>query len=435
MSSTLTAIRALPAICNEIKALKTPANPALPEWLRIGYQVLKNGGSIRGFYGMGKSLIALLTAIAEAASGGKPIVIAAYRVLRAESNYELKYLAPSFFDAINILKEYKKCNLDTFIRWIVETTGTELRVDPKDVLDYMAKDLTKEKLKIEGKGFEKIISLIENNLKEYSLVVLDEFERIVERPDLYGYKGVDDIVEDFFYIADAKPTKLSFAIPTSLWSYFDIQIISRLQPSMQLLAKPEDMLTFLRNLLRIEELRVTWAEDIRKVGVQLRNPRAVIGLLLTAKSLGNMMSAIAERLVILAYSALSYPRPVKLKTRASLLVAYTTAWILQNIYAPFRRNDIERAKYVIISEKDVKVRLSEALGNKALEELETMDTTSIIERLRKRNLLRTAGGFYILTDKAINHLREMIRGEHAKSMAANLKLDPQLLEVELNLAP
>ncbi|WP_338248319.1 hypothetical protein [Pyrodictium abyssi] len=397
--------------------------------------MLKNGGSIRGFYGMGKSLIALLTAIAEAASGGKPIVIAAYRLLRATGKRELRDLAPSFVEAVNVLRETGACKPEILVKWVAETAGLELQRDPREILNGMLKDVAGRSFTIEGKGSEKIISIVEEHLKDYSLVVLDEFERVIERPDLYGYKGVDDMVEDFFYLADAKPAKLSFTIPTTLWGYFDIQIVSRLQPSMQLLAKPEDMLAFLRNLLRLEGLEASWAEEIRSLGVQLRNPRAVVGLLLTAQSLGSMMYAITERLAILAYGALSYPRRISPKTRASLLAVYTAAWINQNAYAPLRRDYIERAKSVISGKEAVKARIKEIIGSKVLAELETMSTADMVERLRKVGLLRTAGDLYMLTEKAINNLRDIARGEAAKSVSASLRLDPQLLEVELNLAP
>jgi len=64
-SLSTSAYQAIPEICSEIREFGEPANPALTRILKYAYQTLKTGGAVTGFYGHGKTLIAILSAAAE----------------------------------------------------------------------------------------------------------------------------------------------------------------------------------------------------------------------------------------------------------------------------------------------------------------------------------------------------------------------------------
>jgi len=120
------AYQATPEIYDETREFGEPANPALTRILKPAYQTQKTGGAVTGFYGNGKTLIAILSAAAENATSGKAAVVAAYRALSAEeSKVEISELT---IDPVEKLEE--TCGEDAR-RWLGKTLGLEPKTPSK----------------------------------------------------------------------------------------------------------------------------------------------------------------------------------------------------------------------------------------------------------------------------------------------------------------
>ena len=150
---------------------------------------------------------------------------------------------------------------------------------------------------------------------------------------------------------------------------------------------------------------------------------------------GGLANAIADRFIILALIASRYPR-VRSKTQASLFLVYATAWFEQNAYAPLTNTRIDHVHEVLISNEMFTEKLEEVLGGDFVNSLRS-SLDDLIERARRARFIHKQGSSYILTDKALNHLMDYIRGSGKEHLSKGYGLEAELsvLEVELNLAP
>ncbi|MGC9049824.1 hypothetical protein [Pyrobaculum sp.] len=376
---TTSAVSALEEICNEIGEFGEPANPALGEMLRKAYQVLDVGGAVAGHYGQGKSLVATLTALLKNLAGTPSVVLKANQVVFSKKKAKLSEVS-------NLAELEKALKCMHYKRWFdglgwVRERGLKLGE---------AAGLQDVDVPIEGEGLEKLRNAVAALRERGYHVVVDEFERLVEQPQSYGFRDLSHLVEEFFNLVDRWGNAAGIAIPTSLWVHFDIQIKSRIAPIyyLQQDVTPSAMKIFLeRKVGRVGEPLAS---------VEFRNPRAVMRIVAEIKAGRAPEEVVKARAQHLKNIAYMYRASVK--TKEALYVAYLAAWLKQNIYATLTEVDIHKA-----------LELGKTLTGTEAVTSEPQVVELLVER--RRPLMRRAPGGYVLTASAITHLRDALVGE------------------------
>jgi hypothetical protein len=364
-SLSTSAYQAIPEICSEIREFGEPANPALTRILKYAYQTLKTGGAVTGFYGYGKTLIAILSAAAENAAGNKAAVVAAYRVLSAEEGkVEIGELT---IDAVEKLEE--TCGEDVK-RWLGKALGLEPKTPGKTL---------EGRVEIKGKKLHRLLDLV-HALKKAgaTLIVVDEFEKVVQTPEYYGFKDLGDLLINFFEMVDRWPRPgAGYTIPSTLWAFLDLQTRRRVAPvyhlSMQITT--DDMRKFLERKLGAVP------EELKEVN--FRNPAVVAEIVAEVKSRG-VQTVIRDRFSWLGKVAYSYPKASE-KTRRALHAVYISTWYMQNIYA----------------------EIPPSLLHKAADIAQSEDPAAALSKRRRKLLAKTPSG-YMLTYPAVAHIREAL---------------------------
>ena len=366
--TALSAYQAVPEICEEVRKFGEPANPALARLLRGGYQTLKEGGAITGFYGFGKTLIAVLSAFTENALGGKAVVLAAFKVLSAEEGtINLDEVA------INITEEFENTCGEELREWLSKVFG-------KQSVKGAGTVGVKVDVEVKGSGLNRLLNVIKDLAsKGFTLIIVDEFEKVVENFKHYGFRDLDDLLVRFFEMIDRWPrVGAGLTIPTTLWVYLDLQTRRRIAPLYHLTMNitTDDMRRFLeRKLGKVpDELR----------DVEFRNPAVVSEIVRDVKSKG-ADGVLKDRIEWLRRIAESYPR-AKMETRRALHAAYLAAWFMQNIYAEMPEERLRKAAELVKSEDPV-----EKLYSK-----------------RRNKLLTKVTNGYMLTAPAIAHVRNVV---------------------------
>jgi len=364
VSISLSAVGALKEMCDEIGEFGEPANPALSKMLRGAYSTLKSGGAVTGFYGYGKTLVATLSALAERASGRKAVVLAAYKLLEAEEGRRDVDELRASADLQQTCPELEK--------WALKVVGLGLGQSRPEIND---------RVEVRGSGFSRILLVVRQLLESgYSLVVVDEFERIAVDPAGYGFRDLRELVDKYFEMVDSWPaSNAGLTIPTTLWVYLDLQTRRRISPTFHLALNvtTQELREFLRR--KLGEI----PEELREL--EPRNPGVVASLAREVKSYG-ASNVLASRVEWLRRVAESYPR-LHLRTRRALHAAYLAAWYMQNAYAEIPREKLRMA--------------AERLG--------VEDPVNVLTARRRRRplLTRTTNG-YVLTADAIGHLRSAL---------------------------
>jgi hypothetical protein len=346
--TALSAYQAVPEICEEVREFGEPANPTLARLLRGSYQALKEGGAVTGFYGSGKTLIAALSAFAENALGGKATVLAAYRVLKAEEG------TVNLSDvAIDITEEFEERCGEELSEWLSKVFG---RQSVKGAGTVGAK----VDVEVKGSGLNRLLNVIKDLVnKGFTLIVVDEFERVVEMPTQYGFHDFDDLRDRFFEMVDRWPrANAGLTIPTTLWVYLDLQTRRRIASLYHLTMNitTDDMRRFLER--KLGKIPNELSE------VEFRNPAVVSEIVRDVKSKG-ADGVLRDRIEWLRRIAESYPR-AKMETKRALHAAYLAAWFMQNIYAEIPSERLRKAAELIKSEDPVERLYSKRRHNKLL---------------------------------------------------------------------
>jgi len=232
--------------------ISTSANPSLRDMFERCRACLESGGSIFGYYGSGKSLISLLYSFYKSIFNEPCLVIEANVVLRYGGDVRLVDISPTF-RALNVLSERLDSN-----RTVAEVIASWLSSNEFDrrsmysTLDYLRK-IGNESLKVEGSGFQKLINISNILEKKYKIskIVFDEFERVIVNYEAYGYNSINSLVEDFFIFVDRKSPNISLALPHTYRAYIDIEILSRIQPSTNIVYDVDKLSIFFKNLLEV----------------------------------------------------------------------------------------------------------------------------------------------------------------------------------------
>lgn len=394
---------ALEEICEEIERLGEPANPALGRMLERAYGVLKVGGAVAGHYGQGKSLTAALSALLEIFSGRPGVVLKVNQILLAGRRVRLSEVS-------NLAELTKASECEGYRKWFNKLDW----VRDKGLSITKPKALGDIQLEIEGERLDRVYSAVRQLRERGFFIVVDEFERLVEQPHIYGYKDVIHLVEEFFNLVDRWGGAAGLAIPTSLWIHFDLQIKSRIAPIYYLHqdVTPEDMKKFLRNKLGGDV-----GEPLSYV--EFRNPRVVMRIAKLLKGGEAPEKIVKDRASLLQKIAYFYRASDK--TKKYLFIAYFASWLKQNIYNTLTETDINQAKGVlrVLGLLDAEIKVEE-----------------LISKLSKRRkaLMRKVPGGYILTAVAIAHLRDTLFEKDFQERALAAYGDFYELAIELSLA-
>ncbi len=392
-TAALSAYQAVPEICEEVREFGEPANPALARLLRGSYQALKEGGAVTGFYGFGKTLIAALSVFAENALGGKATVLAAYKVLRAEEG------TVNLSDvAIDIAEEFEERCGEELREWLGRVFG---RQSVKGAGTVGAK----VNVEVKGSGLNRLLKAVKDLIsKGFTLIVVDEFERVVEMPTQYGFHDFDDLRDRFFEMVDRWPrANAGLTIPTTLWVYLDLQTRRRIAPLYHLAMNmtTDDMRRFLER--KLGKIPNELSE------VEFRNPAVVSEVIRDVKSKG-ADGVLRDRVEWLRRIAESYPR-AKMETRRALHAAYLAAWFMQNIYAEIPSERLRKAAELIKSEDPV-----ERLYSK---------------RRRNKLLIKVTNG-YMLAAPVITHVMNVVKSaEMQYALGLEYVVDRIRLEMEI----
>jgi len=287
-------MRTLVNIVKEIETYSEPANPGLGRAVAEVRRVLRFGGAIIGFRGMGKTLLANLSALAMGT-----VVVDVAKLLTVEGEVELRE-----FSSCHELNEVG----GSLAKWLEGLVGRAVqRVDCNIVV------------KVEERGLRRLKALVKR-LKEFHIMpIFDGFEDVVLKPERYGYTA-PRLVEDFFDLVDAPPAPFGLALPAELWTRLDLQTKTRIAPTHIIRWEVEHMRQFLRRLCQCDP------GPIRRL--ELRNPTAVVNFAEELKR-RTPEKVVEKRLEELRHIA----QEVAPRSTDILFEALKELWMRQNIYA------------------------------------------------------------------------------------------------------
>jgi len=300
----------------EIRQYGEPANPGLWHTLLNVYRALTIGGAVVGFRGMGKSLLANLSALANAVLGKAVVVVDVGKVLTlSKGGVELGEIS-------NCHTLNEALGYNALMNWVLE------RVNGRGV----AKVECDKPVIVEGEGLLRLKALAKQLRGLHIMPIFDGFEDVVLRPEKYGY-AVPRLMEDFFDLVDTPLAPFGLALPVELWTHLDLQIKSRIAPVYVIRWEVEDMRQFLRRLCQC---------DPGPLGrLELRNPTAVVNL---AEELRRRSpeEVFARRLEDLRHIA----QEVVPHDADALFEVLKELWMRQNIYTDIPRPR-KRAKFLV----------------------------------------------------------------------------------------
>lgn len=300
-------MRVLSDVAREIELYGEPANPGLGRAVIEACRTLSVDGAIVGFRGMGKTLLANLSALAM----GKPAVIVnVAKLLAAEGEVEL--------GEISSCHEVDK----PLAKWLEGLVGRAAqRVDCNIVV------------KVEERGLRRLKALVKR-LKEFHIMpIFDGFEDAVLRPEKYGYTA-PRLLEDFFDLIDIPPTQFGLALPAELWLKLDLQTKSRIAPTHVIRWKVEHMRQFLHRLCQCNPGPIGQLE--------LKNPTAVVNFAEELKQ-HTPEKVVEKRLEELRHIA----QEVAPRGADALFEILKELWWQQNIYADLPRRPGKRVSFLV----------------------------------------------------------------------------------------
>ena len=414
----------LEAICKEIGRLGEPANPQLGEMLARSMKVLAAGGAVTGWYGVGKTLLAYLTALALGAVRGQAaIVIDANRVLRHRGARVQLGEISEYARVVSLLD--REC-IERITSWagsVVGGGGSGATASYSGSVEVP-----------EGRGFKPLIGVLEELIDRYSLVIVDEFERIALNPEYYGFGSSTELREEFFNLVDSKPERVGLTIPPSIWVLIDIETSARLQPILNIstLVDPRAMLELARRYLAVHAGEENADIVYKLVGlkVRIRVPRTAIVLAYEALTRG-VERLVEDRLRVLSLIAALHPRLRSQTSKIILAVLYTTVWLEQHAYSMFSLERIGDAISLMKKHEQVLRELFDPIHlHRVTREMSAGEVASRAVRLK---LLQKLGEWYTLSQRAINHLREVLGSKEGRLRLSEIYPYVEELAVELQV--
>ena len=417
----MSAIPSLNDLCREIDELGGPANPSLTRLFKEAYRVLNMGGTIVGPYGSGKTLLSILFSLTRTAAGADTVVVNVSAVLRKGENADTLSVTLAGLDS--------GC-IRTIVKWGLGTAGMrQTEIDP-DRLVKRAEEVGKAVIDSlrDVHSVAEIPRRILTALKDRKglIVVLDEFERIVQHLDFYGYRDKSHLIEDFFELVDLK-RGIAIALPSSIYSFLDLQIKSRLYPTLTLAADPAEMKTFLLRLAKLNGMdRPCSGSKTNPVElVKYRNPRVVVGVVRELGEAG-CDGYVVRRINTLVAAAMAYPRRLGEKSRTAIAVLYLAAWINQSAYVQIRYDDIRVSMDLVKTYRDAVNG-----GSEVAKIVEAMSVRDVVKRLSGLELVRRIGDAVSMSDEVRVHLLEFLNSDAAANVVNGA--DPAMLRLELSL--
>jgi hypothetical protein len=231
-----------------------------------------------------------------------------------------------------------------------------------------------------------------------TLIVVDEFQKVVQAPEYYGFKDLGNLLVNFFEMVDRWPRPgAGYTTPSTLWAFLDLQTRKRVAPvyhlSMQITT--DDMRKFLERKLGAVP------EELKEV--TFRNPAVVAEVVAEVKS-RDVQTVIRDKFDWLGKIAYSYPKASK-KTRRALHAARH----MQNVYA----------------------EIPPSLLHKAADIAQSEDPAAVLSKRRRKLLAKTPSG-YMLTYPAVAHIREALTSpQRQQELELTYVADRLRLELEI----
>ncbi|BEP17752.1 hypothetical protein PYJP_11040 [Pyrofollis japonicus] len=443
--SARTAMYALRDIAREIIVLHEPANPGLESNLRRVSKCLDAGGALYGYYGSGKSLLSLLYSLYKTLLGEPTVVIEAYSVLRSRREQSFSSFSPTL-EVLGILNESinngEKVG-HAITRWL-ESIGDGAKLKLNDLYDIFRRFMD-VKISISGEGFEKLLNLIDILEEKLHIahIVVDEFERLIVNPNVYGYRTRGELFEDFFMFVDRKRPNVGLSIPHTLRSMLDLETIARMQPMTQIIYEEKELLALFERFARVRapsHLVEKLINELKELGIYFKVPRAVVSLVNEALERKDLREIASERIKFLCLVAYNF-RTKSFRKRSLLCLFYAYAWLRQDIFDPISEEKLSNMLKSVCSlvHDAISGKILRSLHNKFYESLievcGAMDPRSILRIARNYNILERLGSVYVLSPQAIDNLLSSIQGELADILTKSyeIRFEPRSLLVELQL--
>ncbi len=434
-----TAVQAIKDISRELKAIGSPANPALTKVLVNAFKVLDVGGTICGYYGSGKSLISAIYSIVYTGIDEQTLVIEANKCLINEGRVSISRISP-IAEILNTLESRVGNSrvidlLEPWINELLSRVGIKGRFSKDNCLNHLKK-LRKLEVVIEGKGLQRILSITDYLIsKGVRRIIIDEFERLLASLNSYGYKTTLDFIEDFFILTDSKHSNVSIAIPYRLRELVDVEIMSRLQPIEILAFTTDDMHKFFLNILNVYSSSDKVIKDVLNelsvLRINFKVPRSVVNLALEAISLGSLREVAIRRSSFILLASDAFIKGRRRKAIATIL--YLFLWLSQSIYEVITREKLNERLTVIkdlVASSTAPERIKE-ITLKYLEE----GVKKIIEYARRGRLIRRIGDVYVITEELISSLINSVGSRYVSEVlqSKGVSFDPKNLVIEMQL--
>jgi len=266
VGSIATPVNAVRIIGEEIRTIKKPANPSLPRNFERAIKVISQGGTIIGYYGYGKTLVAILASLVLSFVGCQSLMIdiSKLREIQIRSDSEttsirMSDISPSLVQTMNNISDD---TLLTVIKWFSKYVPSNMRrISLETMQKYEVEEVIRkfreefQKLLNQQISLKKTASLVQiiNDIKnrlDLEFLMLDEFERIRVSYEFFGYESLSAVLEEIFRIADEKSTGVSLFLPLTIHNILDIETKSRLEPMYTLNMSIDEGAEFAENFAK-----------------------------------------------------------------------------------------------------------------------------------------------------------------------------------------
>ncbi len=370
-------------------------------------------------------------------------MIEANVVLRCSGDVRIVDISPTL-RALSVLSERLDSNktvADVIASWLI---GNKFdRKSMYNTLDTLRK-ISNESLRIEESGFQRLINISNILEKKYNVskIVFDEFKRVIVNYEAYGYNSINSLVEDFFMFVDRKSPNISLALPYTYRAYIDIEILSRIQPSTNIIYDVDKLSIFFKNLLEVHAMsskvdKSKILNEYNMVNVKFKVPRAVVNLVAESIERNSFIEPVIDRAAIL-YAISTFYSSRSTRKKACLFLIYLISWLYQNIYEPFDKDKIDIAISIIrdVLLEPFKKRLPSKNVEKFLEYVhQYLNVDNFLKNSLRFGFLRSVCGIYVVDLEVVNHIVKTMKDEQFNRVISsyNVSTDLKYLSVELQL--
>jgi|GEM_PF-4536242 len=467
-----TPANAVKIIGEEIRVINKPTNPSLPRNFEKALRIISQGGTIIGYYGYGKTLIAVLASLILSFVGRRSLMIdvSKLRELQIKSdseaiNVKVGEITPILVQA---MKNLDDDTLSNIIRWFSkyvpeDIKGSRIRtatenVPKKNVVRFredLQRFLDKQISFKKSFSLVQVINTIKSNL-ELDFLMLDEFERIRVSYEYFKYESLSAVLEEIFRIADEKASGVSLFLPLTIHNILDIETKSRLEPIYTLNMSVKEGAEFAENFAKFyskfkfgDKRRFDeFMSFFKEYRISYRVPRLLVSMVAEAietsyedliKSRLAIAYIVSEKLIRRVTDL--YARARRILLRTILLVSM---WLEQSFVCEISSDLINRAYRILSSyllealrEYNITTDETQTIIEQVLNELSDMGLQKVRNILIRAHLIESFGDRYypstdfILSLKRITS-KESPMGERLRTIIyqrIGKDLDEFLLEV------